>query len=315
MILKITLIAIALFTFELSFCQLNQIENINRDPVNVRYNNSLIILNTGGHLQGVQEMLYNNSQYFVLSGSSSEYAYYAITKMGKENIVISLNKILDKPFKHAGGFQIHKNIMAIGVEDNDAKNISKVFLFHLDNPEKPPSEPLAIIDRMGTYKRATAGCVGIIVTQGKVIVVVGDWDTEHLDFYRIDEEKLFVEGATLELEYSINTRKIDKASWVDPSWLSYQNINLLTDEQGNLLLAGMTSNAKEENVLDLFLVETSNLTTFKLNKIKSIIFPPNNHTRFRWGAGIHLDQNNKFTVLSCGENIENESIISIYRAD
>lgn len=294
----------------------HNLQNINQNPLELVVQNTLEINNSGGHLQGIQQTHHSSNTYYVLSGSSSEYAYYAIAKSGEENMVISINKILDKPFKHAGGFQIHKNLMAIGVEDNDAKNISKVFIFHLDNPEKPPQEPLAIIDRMGTFKRATAGCVGIVVKQGKVIVVVGDWDTEHLDFYRIDEGKLFEEDATLELEYSINTKKMDKSSWIDESWLSYQNINFIIDAQDNLLLAGMTSNREGENVLDLFLVElSSDLTTFQLHKVKSRIFPSNDQTKFRWGAGTHIDQNNKLSILSCGENIETESVITIYQAD
>lgn len=319
MIFKIILTAFAFFTIDVSFCQqtmLTQIEKLNEKPLEIHYHNALKIQNTGGHLQGIQSMLYNESQYYVLSGSSSEYAYYAIAKSGEENMVITINKILDKPFKHAGGFQIHENLMAIGVEDNDAKNISKVFLFYLENPEKPPKEPLAIIDRMGTFKRATAGCVGIVTIRGKVIVVVGDWDTEHLDFYRIDKEKLFQEGAILELEYSINTRKMDKSSWIDESWLSYQNINFIIDELDNLLLAGMTSNGKGENVLDLYVVASSNdLTSFALNKVKSFIFPPNDQTKFRWGAGTYIDQKNNISILSCGENIKQESIIHIYQID
>ncbi|MCK5370142.1 MAG: hypothetical protein KAQ62_16390, partial [Cyclobacteriaceae bacterium] len=182
---------------------INSLEKINSTPISITFQNSLEINNNGGHLQGIQYLNHEQKDYYVLSGSSGTYSYYSIVKIGKENMVISTNKILEKPFKHAGGFQIYNNLMAIGVEDNNAKNKSKVFIFQLDNPEKPPDNPLAIIERMGTFKRATAGCVGITVISNKVLVVVGDWDTEHLDFYRIDSEKLGMDGEALELEYSI----------------------------------------------------------------------------------------------------------------
>ena len=234
-------------------------------------------------------------------------------KTGEINMVISHNKILDKPFKHAGGFQIHKNLMAIGVEDNDKKNTSKVLIFHIENPERPPVKPLAIIDRLGTYKRATSGCVGLTIIQGKVLVVVGDWDTEHLDFYLVDEEKLLNEGATLELEYSINSKDLDKASWSDPAWLSYQNINLLLDQNGSLYLAGFASNSKDEDVIDLFSVENENLSIFRLQKMFSRTFASNPQTRFRWGAGISEVSVGKISILTCGEHITSENVIFKYK--
>ena len=47
--------------------------------------------------------------------------------MGIENSVISVNSILLKPYKHAGGFQISNNLITIGVKDNSARLKSKVF--------------------------------------------------------------------------------------------------------------------------------------------------------------------------------------------
>lgn len=292
---------------------ISNLQKLKITPAEIAFTNSFEINNQGGHLQGIQSILYNQHEYFVLSGSSSEYSYFTIVKTGDKSMVISMNKILDRPFKHAGGFQIYNNIMAIGVEDNDAKNISKVFIFHLKNPEKPPKEPMAIIDRIGTFKRATAGCVGITIIKNKVLVVVGDWDTAHLDFYRIDEDKLFQEGATLELEYSINTKKIDKGGWIDDRWLSYQNINFLQDKKGNLFLGGIGSDSKGSNILDLYQVESPELSTFSLQKVFSRSFPKNDKTKFRWGAGIYQDQVSGLKIISCGENILSESLINIYQ--
>ena len=203
--------------------------------------------------------------------------------------------------------------MAIGIEDNNAKNKSKVFIFLLDNPEKPPEKPLAIIERMGTFKRATAGCVGVTLISNKVLVVVGDWDTEHLDFYRIDREKLGLDGEALELEYSINTKKQGKSGWSDENWLSYQNINFIKDPSDNIYLAGMTSDENQENVLDLFEIETEDLAIFKLKKIYSKKFAGNKQTKFRWGAGIHLAEDNHLRITSCSEHIKNKSFFNLYK--
>lgn len=291
----------------------NSIEKINTKPVSIRFQNSLEINNNGGHLQGIQYIHRDQNDYYVLSGSSDTYSYYAIVKIGKVNSVISVNKILEKPFKHAGGFQIYNNLMAIGVEDNDAKNKSKVFIYHVDDPEKPPKKPFAVIDRMGAAKRATAGCVGISHIRDKVLVVVGDWDSENLDFYKIDRDELGQNGKTFELVCTINSKKIDKTGWIDENWLSYQNINFLKDNIDNLYLAGMSSGEKGENVLDLFEIQSEDLSSFKLKKIYSKAFEANNQTKFRWGAGIYTSDNLGIKAFSCEENIQDTSVIHIYQ--
>lgn len=286
-------------------------EEIGSIPNSISFNNALEINNHGGHLQGIQFIEYKRHDYYVLSGSSNSYSYYSIVKMGKENKVISINKILEKPFKHAGGFQIYDNLMAIGIEDNNAKNQSKVFIFQIDNPEKPPTEPLVIIERHGTYKRSTAGCVGITIKGGNVLVVVGDWDTKHLDIYKMNKKSLGSKGATMELALSLNSEKMDKTGWVDDDWLSYQNINFIQDLSKNLYLVGMTTNDNNEDIVDLFAVEDT--SGFKLTKIYSRQFEENSLTKFRWGSGIRISGGQKIKILSCGKNIEEKSLINVYK--
>lgn len=320
MLKKVIYISIFTMSSYLSFAQQlsgsangpTWLKKMDRQPTTIFFSNNLEVENKGGHLQGIQSLIYDQNQYFVLSGSSSEYSYFSIIKTGEKNIVISHNKILDKPFKHAGGFQIHDNLMAIGVEDNDKKNTSKVFIFDIENPEKPPTKPLAIMDRMGTYKRATAGCVGITIINDKVLVIVGDWDTEHLDFYIIDENKLYNEGATLELEYSLNSKEFEKSDWINSDWLSYQNINFVLDSAKNIFLAAMATNQKGENVVDLFHVESEDLSTFNLRKIYSKTIESNHQTKFQWGAGISQNADHDIKILSCGEHIQSDNVIHIY---
>ena len=311
-----------LISFNISFNALSQdkkefsveeaVSDISPSPMEVSFSNSLEIVNSGGHIQGIQKLRHNNTDYYVLSGSSSEYSYYAIVKTGKVNLVTSVNKILDKPLKHAGGFQIWENLMAIGVEDNEAKNKSRVFVFNLDNPEKPPEKPLTIIERIGTFKRATAGCVAITIIDQKVLIAVGDWDSKHLDFYRVSEEKLYEEGAVLELEYSIDSQKLKKDNWVDESWNSYQAINFLKDADENLFLAGMTSSEQGEEIIDLFFIESHDLSEFALKKIYSRKFPAHPKTKFRWGAGLSSDIDGKIRLMASEEHINPTSLFTIY---
>lgn len=296
----------------LHFKLIEGLENISISPVSVSFQNRLTIANTGGHLQGIQALNHQGMIYYIVSGSSDSQSYYSIIKTGSENFVIKHNTILEKPFKHAGGFQIYENLMAIGVEDNDKKDKSKVFIFKIDNPERPPLEPLAIIERIGTEKRATAGCVAISEIGGKILVIVGDWDAINLDFYLIDREKLGLDPDALELEYSLDTRKMDKSAWINDEWMSYQNINLIHGEEGQLYLAGLTTHALGHEVLDLYRVSTNDLKSFSLTKIYAKKFESNPTTRFRWGAGIHVSSSGKIQILSTPENIGDQSIIHIY---
>lgn len=289
------------------------VDKLDSIPVSISFMNSLIVNNKGGHLQGIQYYQYNQNDYYFMSGSSDSYSYYSVVKIGEENSVISINKILDKPFKHAGGFQIYCGHMAIGIEDNSERDKSKVFIYRIDNPENLSLEPLDIIERVGTPKRATAGCVGIIEIDEYLLVVVGDWDTEHLDFYRIEKDKLGTSDVTFELVYSINIEKLDKSDWINDIWLSYQNINFIRDDSDNLYLTGMASNKNEENILDLFKIETEEYLEFEIRKISTKCFVKSIDSNFNWGAGVHLTNERLLKIFSCGANITKESKITIYK--
>lgn len=281
-------------------------------PISIDFQNTLKVNNNGGHLQGVQYYNYGQSDYYIFSGSSDSQSYFSVLKAAEKNRVISVNKILDKPFKHAGGFQIYKNLMAIGIEDNDAKDKSKVIIYTLGNIEKEIPEPLMIIERSGRIKRATAGCVGITEIKDYVLVVVGDWDTKNLDFYRIKKKKLGKPRKVFDLVFSTETKNMDTSKWIDNSWLSYQNLNFIKDSSGNLYLAGMTSNSKE-NILDLFKVQTENLKKFDLIKIYSKKLALDKYSNFRWGAGVYLSDDNQLQIISSGSHIQEEFGICKYQ--
>jgi hypothetical protein len=288
------------------------IDKIDAQPISIPFKNPLAVNFKGGHLQGIQYVSYKQRSYYFLSGSSYMYSYYSVVKMGDENSIVSINKILDKPFKHAGGFQIYKNLMAIGVEDNGLKDRSKVFIYEIEDPENTARKILKIIDRSGAKERATAGCVGIIEISNYILVIVGDWDTKHLDFYRIKMDKINDRKEHFEAVYSIDLEKEDRSKWIDKSWMPYQNINFIKDSLDRLYLFGMATNDQKENVLDFFRLETDDYANFKIIKIHSRKFPNNGISRFNWGAGIYLSEENKLKIFSTGINIEEKSKFNIY---
>jgi len=290
---------------------IDQIRQIKDEPNEIVIHNSIPLHNAGGHIQGVQAMNHQGKTFYFLSGSTDKYSYYSIAKIDENNRFITHKMILEKPFKHAGGFQIYDKLMAVGIEDNDQKKRSKVFVYLIENPEAPPEKPLAIIERFGTAKRGTAGCVAIAELDDKVIIVVGDWDTKNLDFYVINRELLGVDPAALILEYSLKSGEIEKSGWIDDEWLSYQNINLIKDRSNELWLAGMASNSKGENILDLYRLSHQGFKSFSLQKVYSRNFGANPKGLFRWGAGIYHDHES-IQILATPEHIQDQTTIQIY---
>jgi hypothetical protein len=272
----------------------------------------LPVNNEGGHIQGIQSYKYGKDEFVFLSGSSDTESYYAIIKIGEENKVISVNPILEKPFKHAGGFQIYKNLMAIGIEDNEARNISKVFIYEINDPLAPPDSPKKAIERAGAYERATAGCVGITTYQEHSLVIVGDWNTRHLDIYSCPLKDWGNDRAQYKLVDSISTSAMPKEDWVNATWFSYQNINLI-NWQGTLYLVGLGVNEAGDDIADLFLMKETGMKDFYLKKIATQIFEKQEKTYFKWGAGVEWDTENGITrILSSTFHIDSISLFTVF---
>lgn len=141
-------------------------------------------------------------------------------------------------------------------------------------------------------------------------MVVGDWDSRHLDFYvndAIDEHNHPIEFQKV---HTITTSQIDKTNWSDPGYHSYQNLNLIGTKNGELFLVGMGYNENQENVADLFELSASQFKTFTIRKIASKIFRSKNGANFRSGSGISF-KNNRLKIISSSDHILIESFLNI----
>jgi hypothetical protein len=288
----------------------SEFNNLDSNPKVISFSNTLEINNSGGHLQGIQSTQNNTGNYFVLSGSSDSYSYYAVVKKGDKNELISVNKLMDKPFKHAGGFQIFQNYIAVGIEDNDAKNKSKVCIYDISNPEKQAGKPVAVIERTGEPKRSTAGCVGITKHNDKILLAVGDWDTKNVDFYSCKSAEF--PKADFELFLTLNTETVSKENWIDVEWLSYQNINLFSTVENELYLIGFGQNNKNENIADLYQLKEDGAGKFNITKTTSKTFNCEKEVSFKAGAGAVIDNNGKLEIIACSYNANAISYLNYY---
>lgn len=283
---------------------------IQTNPEVISFYNSKEVNNSGGHLQGIQRYVNKSGEYVFLSGSSDTYAYYAIAELGEKNKVLSVNKLMDKPFKHAGGFQIFHHYMAVGIEDNSEKDKSKVCIYDISEPEKPATTPIAIIERIGAPQRSTAGCVGITKYKNDLLVAVGDWDTKHIDFYTCPFES--VRNQEFEKISAIDTKTIPKKGWIENCWHSYQNINLFTSGN-NLFLIGLGQNTNGENIADLFSVSEVGSKNFRIVKQASKSFNCTDKVNFRAGAGAVLEDDGNIFIISCGHHLESASDLNLFK--
>jgi len=264
------------------------------------FQNSLTVNREGGHIQGVQRMA---SDYLLLSGSSSTVSYLAKVNNGQ---VVGVDTLLQFPYKHAGGFQVNDGLLAVGVEDNNAKNTSQVLVY---DPANLSDEPVQIIKRDGEVKRVTAGCVAIAKHQQQYLLIVGDWDTRHLDFYKIDADRITDAQADFTLTETLTLEECPREGWIDDAWWPYQNINLFSSE-GSPYLIGLGINDQKENVADVFAVSVEPL---QLTKIATQTFPQQQQTSFRWGAGVDWHPGTKkMKILTTPYTIEQENVIVVY---
>ena len=285
---------------------------ISSSPKVIEFTNSREVNNSGGHLQGIQITEKNSARYAIMTGSSDTYSYCSVIKLGIQNEVISVNKLMEKPFKHAGGFQVFANYMAVGIEDNSAKDKSRVCIFNISNLEKPNFQPIEVINRVGEPMRSTSGCVGFTKYKDKALIAVGDWDTKHIDLYSCKFDSM--DKNSFEKNYSFEIQSVPKTAWSDSNWWSYQNINLFTINNDELYLIGLGQNIKDENIADLYSLKEGNSGEFVLTKLASKTFDCQKEASFKAGAGVSMDDKGQFKIVSCGYNMKSTSWLNLFES-
>lgn len=231
----------------------------------------------GGHLQGVQ-MVHNAREEFIITASGGENAYYVYLYQGK---AVYTKQILEMPYRHAGGCQAAGNLLVVGVEDNMAKDKSKVLLLSTDTN----TPPMVIAERKGKYERSTAGATALVqLKDGRYLVAVGDWDSRNVDFYMSKTTNAAVFD-------SVNTYKVDTIG----TWGSYQSVNLLQQADGKLYMIGFCLDNKGCRA-DLFSINMEGRVS--MHAVASRYFKTTKGISFRYGAGLHIS-NNKLTLIAC----------------
>ena len=264
---------------------------IHTTPQTIKIKRSNIKIPSGGHFQGIQAL--SDSQ-FVITGSSSSYAYYITTD---RKTTTSIQKLTDAPFRHAGGCQLMGTMLFVGVEDNVAKDKSQIMIAgHIYPDSTPFSYP--IISRSGIFKRSTAGAVGITSALRGYLMAVADWDSKNIDFY------LCSDGNPKHFDSLTTFHAPD-----DHHWPSYQNINLLSAVGGKIYLIGMGLDGIS-NRADLYEVDIDRYHV-SMKLISTRYFSCRGHAGFRYASGIDISPDHKLIIYTLGMHLS--SPINVFR--
>ena len=268
-------------------------------PQLVRLKNIGVKTPVGGHLQGIQVTANNHMLITASSGSVSYYLTGKLEANSAKGQINKLQKIADSPFRHAGGCQLNRNQLLVGVEDNMAKNKSDIVIITFNDSLQQTGQRI-IAHRTGPVKRATAGASGFAqLKTGEYLLAIGDWDSRNIDFYlsKPGNDTSF----SLYSEFQTD----------DPQWPSYQSINLVTDTAGITYLIGFALDGTH-NRADLFEVEFDKKRA-ALKLVNTRNFNCRGGAGFRYASGISIANNDSLVIYSCARNMGKLLALNIFR--
>ena len=188
------------------------------------------------HQQGIQRTTGGD---FVVSGSGLRSGYIYFADRSSLKIGQVLTPVVSN-FNHLGGIQVTGDILAAGYErfESGAAGTSVVLFYDVRNVASPAALDHLTIGR--TAAGETAGAVGLCREGASWLLLVANWDSDRLDFYRSDSDDLVAPTTRFALvgtwRFGINGLG---AGSIDDRWGVYENINLFVDEDGSLWFVGM----------------------------------------------------------------------------
>lgn len=278
---------------------------IPQNPVIFKIQQDTFIAPKGGHIQGVQQL---DKQHLVISGSSDDKAYFfiarmkGITRVKKRGIITKMIYINDDfpemRHNHASGFQLANNLLAIGTEGGSDTIKSSIVFYDLTYPNAPKPLNLKI-----NRQEDTAGAIGLINVGDKMILAVGGWDSDRIDFYVTNTSTFIPLPLDFKLVKTWRKETKNTTDWVNTSWGSYQSLNFIKDEEDNLFLTGFYQDGNDAMIVDLYQVYLENDATTLLKKIDSKRLFTVEGVSFKNGAGLSTFKRfRKLNVLATERN-------------
>jgi hypothetical protein len=268
-------------------------ESLNSEPEIILVKNEIEIPTKGGHLQGVQLYKKNGMEKLLISGSSLAQAYVLQVDLVTRK-TDKLIRLMKEPYRHAGGIQVSKPYMIVGIEDNFIKKTSKVHLYNYLDTKLYKDQPYIIINREGPAKQQTAGATGLLAIDNDYLIVVSNWDSRNWDFYFLESEK--------------SEQKRIGSFQVPDDWAGYQSINLIKDE--NAIYAIGFYNKEDVGYADLILVSAHGTFELIMEKVNTKRFNGKKGVDFGVATGLHVDKDRKLHIWASQSEASKELVIN-----
>lgn len=256
----------------------------------------------GGHLQGIQQATIEGRPFLVLSGSASAESYLGLVALeGSIGRIVAIKSLLPRPFKHAGGFQVCGDYLAVGIEDDNTKMASRVWILRLaELLQAGGPKPLVEIERTGAYQRATAGAVAMARVRNRHLVCVGTWDSATINIYLSNAKALDDLACGFAFRETWDAGSADRSDWSDRDYASYQNLNLVVDTNDRVFLVGFAHEGGAD-VMDVFKMRMEAAVPVE-KRLRKVLRRAMHglQTSFRHGSGLVIADSNTVAVLACG---------------
>jgi hypothetical protein len=263
-----------------------------------------VVLPAGGHFQGIQRMLgepgepreSREPQLLVITSSSNQQAYFVACAMAEDGLsgrAYSPVTMAMSPLRHAGGCQAVGNYLVAGIEDNDTNRVSEVQFW--DFTRFPTQLIPMTIPRSGKEKVSTAGAVGLSSFNNGSALAVATYNAGTVDFYRSDADPF--NGSPFTLRFTWVEDQADKTNWIDQNFLTYQNVNLVTQADGQLFMIGFERSGGDD-FMDLFSVNLEGEPNSALKKLATKHMFCTDGCTFHYGGGIFIPSPDGFEVYA-----------------
>ena len=265
-------------------------------PQSMSIDRAGVVLPEGGHFQGIQRLA-SAPQRVVITSSSNSQAYFVICDMnsngisGRAHPPVSMAAL---PLRHCGGCQTVGNFLVAGVEDDVQRRVSQVQFWDLSRT--PVRLRAMTIQRSGAQDVSTAGAAGLSSFGSGAALAVATWDANTVDFYTGAGDPF--QGSPLQFRFTWRKSNANKTGWIDNNFGNYQNVNLLTQANGQLFLVAFNRNGSGEDWMDLFSVNLAASPASALRKLAKKHMYCTEECGFDKGAGIFIPSSAAFEVYA-----------------
>lgn len=263
----------------------------------------------GGHFQGIQRLPSKPGEPRLLvmtADSPGSEGFFVACKMEEDWLsgrAYSPVTMAWFPLDHAGGCQAVGHYLVAGLENSEDEQISEVQFW--DFRRFPMQLIPMTIPRSGPKNVSSAGAVGLSSFGNGAALAVATYGASTVDFYTSEADPFT--GSPFQYRFTWVGSQADKTGWIDPNFGAYQNVNLITQTDGQLFMVGL-HRAGDYDFMDLFSVNLGGAAPTAFKKLAKKHMFCTDGCDFDKGAGIYITSSKGFEVYAVNGDTGSDTI-------